>query len=92
VAAARGADLLVHDSTFGDAEVERAGETLHSTARQAAQVAREAGVARLLLTHLSTRYDRDTATLLAQARAEFGAVEVASDGLVVEVPLPGEPG
>jgi ribonuclease Z len=92
VAAARGADLLVHDSTFGDAEVERASETLHSTARQAAQVAREAGVARLLLTHLSTRYDRDTATLLAQARAEFGAVEVASDGLVVEVPLPEEPG
>jgi ribonuclease Z len=88
VAVARGADLLVHDSTFGDAEAERAAETLHSTARQAARVAREAGVARLLLTHLSTRYDRDTATLLTQARAEFGAVEVASDGLVVELPLP----
>ena len=89
VAAAAGADLLVHDSTFGDAEAARAVETLHSTAREAARVAREAGVARLLLTHLSTRYDRDTATLLTQARAEFGAVEVASDGLVVELPLPG---
>jgi ribonuclease Z len=85
---ARGADLLVHDSTFGDAEAARAVETLHSTAREAARVAREAGVARLLLTHLSTRYDRDTATLLAQARAEFGAVDVASDGLVVELALP----
>jgi len=90
VAVARGADLLVHDSTFGDAEAERAVETLHSTAREAAQVARQAGVARLLLTHLSTRYDRDTATLLTQARAEFGAVEVASDGMVVELPLPAE--
>jgi ribonuclease Z len=89
VAAAAGADLLVHDSTFGDAEAARAVETLHSTAREAARVAREAGVARLLLTHLSTRYDRDTATLLQQARAEFAAVEVASDGLVVELPLPG---
>ena len=92
VAAARGADLLVHDSTFGDAEADRALETLHSTARQAAQVAREAGVARLLLTHLSTRYDRDSGTLLTQARAEFDAVEVAHDGLVVELPLPEEAG
>jgi ribonuclease Z len=89
VAMAAGADLLVHDSTFGDAEEARAVETLHSTAREAARVAREAGVGRLLLTHLSTRYDRDSATLLQQAREEFGAVEVASDGLVVELPLPG---
>jgi ribonuclease Z len=89
VAAARGADLLVHDSTFGDDEAARAVETLHSTAREAARVAREAGVARLVLTHLSTRYDRDTATLLGQAREEFGAVEVASDGMALEVPLPG---
>jgi ribonuclease Z len=88
VAAARGADLLVHDSTFGDAEAARAIETLHATAREAARVAREAGVGRLILTHLSTRYDRDTATLLQQAREEFAAVEVANDGLVVELPLP----
>jgi ribonuclease Z len=89
VAAARGADLLVHDSTFGDAEAARAVETLHATAREAARVAKEAGVGRLILTHLSTRYDRDTATLLQQAREEFAAVEVANDGLVVELPLPG---
>jgi len=88
VAAARGADLLVHDSTFGDAEAPRAVETMHATAREAARVAREAGVAKLLLTHLSTRYDRDSGTLLEQARAEFGATEVAHDGLVVELPLP----
>jgi ribonuclease Z len=89
VEAARGADLLVHDSTFGDAEQARALETRHSTAREAGRVARDAGAARLLLTHLSTRYDRESGPLLEQARAEFPGAEVAHDGLVVEVPLPG---
>ncbi len=89
VEAARGADLLVHDSTFGDAEQARAEETLHSTAREAARVARDAGVARLVLTHLSTRYDHEYATLAAQAREEFpGALDVAADGMVIEVALP----
>jgi ribonuclease Z len=89
VEAARGADLLVHDSTFGDAEQERAEETLHSTAREAARVAREAGVHRLVLTHLSTRYDRAFEPLVEQARAEYqGALDVAWDGMVIEVPLP----
>jgi ribonuclease Z len=88
IAAARGADLLVHDATFGDAEHARARETLHSTAREAARVARAAGAGLLVLTHLSTRYDQDPSLLLAQAREEFGAVEVAHDGLTREVPLP----
>jgi ribonuclease Z len=87
VEAARGADLLIHDSTFGDAEAARAVETLHSTAREAARVAREAGVGRLLLTHFSTRYDRETSTLLEQARPEFPGAEAASDGLALELPL-----
>jgi ribonuclease Z len=89
VAAARGADVLVHDSTFGDAEQERAVETYHSTAREAARVAREAGAGRLVLTHLSTRYDRDFAPLAEQARAEYeGPVDVAADGMDLELPLP----
>jgi ribonuclease Z len=89
VDAARGADLLVHDCTFGDAEQARAEETMHSTAREAARVAREAAVQRLVLTHLSTRYDREFAPLVEQARHEFqGALDVASDGMVIEVPLP----
>jgi ribonuclease Z len=89
VEAARGADVLVHDCTFGDAEHERAAETMHSTAREAARVAREAGVRRLVLTHLSTRYDREFAPLVEQARAEFaGTLDVAADGMVIEVPLP----
>jgi ribonuclease Z len=89
VEAARGADLLVHESTFGDPEAERALETDHSTAREAGRVAREAGVSRLVLTHLSTRYDREPEPLLAQAREEFGEVTVAHDGLTLELPLHG---
>src|SRR5512136_1500938 len=87
VAAVRAADLLVHECTFGDAEAERAVETTHSTAREAGQMAREAGVARLLLTHLSTRYDTEPGPLLEQASQEYaGSVEVARDGLVIEMP------
>jgi ribonuclease Z len=89
VEAARGADLLVHECTFGDGEAQRAVETTHSTAREAGRVAREAGVTRLVLTHLSTRYDTDPTPLLAQATEEFpGALDVARDGLVVELPFP----
>ena len=52
-------------------------------------MAREAGAARLVLTHLSTRYDADPSPLLQQAGEEFaGPVEVARDGLVVELPRP----
>ena len=88
VEAARGADVLVHDCTFGDAESERARETMHSTAREAGAVAREAGVAHLVLTHLSSRYDREWQPLVEQAREVFpGIVDVAQDGWVVEVPL-----
>ncbi|MGC4000375.1 MAG: ribonuclease Z [Anaeromyxobacter sp.] len=90
VGAARGGDLLVHDCTFGDPEAARAVETRHSTAREAAQVAREAGVKRLVLTHLSSRYDREWQPLLDQAREVFqGPVDVASDGMIIEVPLEG---
>jgi ribonuclease Z len=88
VEAARGADLLVHEATFGDAEAPRALETLHSTAREAGRIAREAGARSLVLTHLSTRYDQDPSPLVAQAREEFGEVSVAHDGLVLELPLP----
>jgi ribonuclease Z len=86
VAAARGADLLVHDATFGDAEQARAVETFHSTAREAGRVAREAGARRLVLTHLSTRYDADPSPLAAQAGEEFPGARVAHDGMVIEVP------
>lgn len=87
IEAARDADLLVHEATFGTDEEERAAETGHSTAAQAARVAADAGARRLVLTHISPRYTRDAPEILAEARAVFSDVEVARDGMTVDVPF-----
>ena len=82
---ARNADLLVHEATFGDEEAERAAETGHSTAREAALVARVAEVKRLALTHFSARYSHDTSELEREARQVFPNVMMARDGTEIEV-------
>ncbi|HEY7407229.1 MAG TPA: ribonuclease Z [Gemmatimonadaceae bacterium] len=84
------ADVLVHEATFADEEADRARETGHSTAREAAAVARGAAVRQLVLTHFSARYSRDASELLRQAREEFDAVVLARDGLEIEVPYQDE--
>jgi len=82
---AEGADVLVHEATFGEDERDRAEDTLHSTARQAAELARDAGVRLLALTHLSPRYAG--AELAAEAEAVFTPTVVPRDFDVIEVPF-----
>lgn len=85
-AMAHHADLLVHEATFGDDEAARAVETGHSTAREAATIARDAEVRRLVLTHFSARYSRDPGELVTQAQNVFAASIAARDGLEIEIP------
>jgi ribonuclease Z len=85
-AMAANADILVHEATFGDDEAARAVETGHSTAREAAEIARDAGVRRLLLTHFSARYSRDPGDLVVQAQSVFAATVAARDGLEIDIP------
>lgn len=90
IQAARDADVLIHEATFSDDEQSRAEETRHSTAREAGRVAREAGVKRLLLTHLSSRHDVDPRPLVEQAKQEYGGqVDVVWDGFSLDLPLRG---
>ena len=80
------ADVLVHEATFADEDAERARQTLHSTARQAAELARDAEVRLLALTHISSRYAGGE--LRDEARATFAATEVPRDFDTIEVPFP----
>jgi len=83
---AEDADLLIHDATFDDQLEDRALEDGHSTPSQAAETAKEAGVKRLILTHISARYEKPS-LLEKQARKVFPRTDVAEDFLRVEIPL-----
>jgi ribonuclease Z len=81
------ADLLINDSTLGDDLAERADEDGHSTPSQAAENAKKAKVKKLVLTHVSARYD-DTTPLLKQAKKIFKNTVVAEDFFRIELPVP----
>jgi ribonuclease Z len=89
--AAHGADLLIHEATFAEEERERAAETGHSTASQAAALAAEAEVAMLALTHFSTRYS--PSVLRDEARAIFKSTVLPRDFDTIAIPFAerGEP-
>jgi ribonuclease Z len=80
-----GADLLVHDSTFGDDLQEKAFEEGHSTASQAARLAKESKVGLLALFHISARYV-DPKILLNEAKKIFANVLVAEDFMTLDIP------
>ena len=79
-----GVDLLFHEATFASSELVRARKTFHSTASQAAQIARDAKVKRLLIGHFSARYE-DERILLDEAAAVFPETMLASENLTVSL-------
>jgi len=83
-----GCDLLIFDSTFHGKDRDKAVERKHSTCLEAAEVARDAGVRRLALTHFSARYT-NIGSLVRQARTVFLETIAAHDGLDIDVTYPG---
>lgn len=78
----KGVDLLYHEATFTEEAAKRAKETYHSTARQAAMIAHEAQVGRLVIGHFSARYD-DESLFLTEAQSVFSETILANDGLKI---------
>ncbi|MCI3922545.1 ribonuclease Z [Paenibacillus sp. TRM 82003] len=86
---ARGADVIVHEATYMHERADNAHKYYHSTATQAATLAKEAGAGALILTHLSSRYqDESVHHLLEEARAIFPHAHVAEDFWSYAIPRP----
>lgn len=82
-----GADLLIHDSTLAEELKDWALETKHSTSKEAAQIAKNAGVKQLILTHISSRYSEKRELLIHDAKTVFENVRLAEELMEVEIPL-----
>lgn len=80
----RGVDLLFHEATFASSEAVRARQTCHSTAEQAASIARDAQVKKLLIGHFSARYETEN-VLLQEAKTVFPDTLLASENLKIEL-------
>ena len=84
VAAAIGADILIHEATYGSELKDLAVERQHSTAEEAAGIALKAGVKRLVMVHISARY-KSPAKLEGEARKIFPKSEMAKDGMAITI-------
>lgn len=84
---AKNADVLIHEATFASDKKNRSRETLHSTAEEAAIIAKKARVKILILTHFSARYN-DVKIILDEARKIFPATFAAEDLMKIEIPFP----
>ena len=84
IEAVKGVDLLYHESTFIEKDRQRAYDTFHSTATDAARVAKQAGVGKLILGHYSARYN-DLNQFLEEASQIFSPVVLANEGLQIKV-------
>ena len=78
----KGVDLLFHEATFAQCDAQRAKETFHTTAMQAGEMARDAGVKQLLIGHFSARYE-DENILLQEAKGVFPNTLLAKENLKV---------
>ena len=87
---AEGADLLLCEATYSSEHLDEAEKRRNMTAREAAVLAKEAGVKKLVLTHFSPRYT-DLAPLLAEAQAVFENTVLAQDGLRIPIERPKKP-
>ena len=82
------ATALIHEATYKEEHKNKAQEYFHSTASEAATIAKEAGVKLLLLTHFSSRYqDEDLDQLLMEAKKVFEKTILATDDMVIQIPL-----
>jgi ribonuclease Z len=81
----QGCDVLVFESTYGEDKREKAIENWHSTAAEAATIAKRAGARRLFLTHFSARYE-ETSVLVKEASTIHDRVEAAEDLMTIDIP------
>lgn len=81
----KGADVFVSESSFSSENAKEAKEHLHLTSEQAGQIAKKAKVGKLILTHISQRYEKDLSVLLKDAKKNFKNVQIVNDLDVVDV-------
>jgi ribonuclease Z len=84
--ASKAADVLIHDGSFADEMADWAKESKHSTAGEVANLAKEAEVKKLILTHISSRYTDDAEPLLIDSMKIFENVIIAEDLMEIEIP------